>query len=129
MKLVGIKWYAIWFTLWLRSLVVFIPLSLVIASFSTIVLQPNSSNNFLFAEKALLKNTNFFLFLIFLLTYSLQVSTFILFISQFFSKSNYYCIFFKLTRSGSGYDLVTVFLQTFVFFRLNFNYKIFTEFT
>ena len=85
--MIGIRWYVIWFTWWIRSLVIFLLLSLVIASFVKIVLQPNSSNNFLFADKAILKNTDFFMFLAFLLCYSLQCSTFILFISQFFSKS------------------------------------------
>jgi hypothetical protein len=88
LKLLGIRWYVILFTWWLRSLVVFLLLSLVVASFVKIVIQTNQSNTFLFADKAILKNTDFFLFLAFLLAYSLQCSTFILFFSQLFSTSN-----------------------------------------
>ena len=77
-----------WFTWWLRSLVIFVPLSLMITIFTKITLSPNSANTFMFADKAVLKHTDFFMFFAFLLTYSVQVSTFILFISQFFAKSN-----------------------------------------
>ena len=85
--MVGIKWYAIWVSWWIRNIFIFLILSATITILSKIVLHPNVTNPRL-ADKAVLVSTDPIIILMLLLTYSVQVCSFIILFSQFFKKRN-----------------------------------------
>jgi hypothetical protein len=87
LKLIGIKYYAMWFTWWIRSIIVYMMISIYLTIISRIFFPANTSKNPFITEKSIFINTNAFIFLLFLSAYSIQVATFTILISQFFSKS------------------------------------------
>lgn len=87
LKLIGIKYYAMWFTWWIRSIVVYLIISIYVTVITRILFAANTSKNPFITEKSVFMNTNAFIFFLFLLTYSIQVATFTILISQLFSKS------------------------------------------
>ncbi|CAF0854082.1 unnamed protein product [Brachionus calyciflorus] len=84
LKLVGVKWYAIYVSWWIRNIIIYSILSLIISIICKIYLSPNS-NNPLLASRAIFTNTNFIIIFSILLVYSVQVVSFTLLLSQFFS--------------------------------------------
>nr|UOU03314.1 ATP-binding cassette subfamily A3-like 1 [Brachionus rubens] len=86
LKLVGIKWYAIYISWWIRNIIICSILSIVITITCKVFLTPNS-NNPLLAPRAVFTNTNSIIVLIVLLVYSVQVVSFTLLLSQFFSTA------------------------------------------
>ncbi len=85
LKLIGVKWQAIWIASWIRSMIYYAILSLLIATFAKITLPPNSAN-FRLLDKAILANTEFMVILSLLIIYSVQVAVFNLLLAQFFSS-------------------------------------------
>nr|APD26547.1 ATP-binding cassette transporter subfamily A member 3-like X1 protein [Brachionus koreanus] len=85
LKLVGIKWYAIYASWFIRNISIYLILSIVISIICKIYLGPNSDNQ-LVTSRAIFTHTNFTIILIVLLVYSVQVVSFTLLLSQFFSK-------------------------------------------
>nr|QUF59429.1 ATP-binding cassette transporter Abca3-like1 [Brachionus angularis] len=84
LKLVGIRWYTIYISWWIRNVIIFFILSVVISIVCKIYLSPNSSNPLLLS-RAVLTNTNFLVIFVFLLIYSIQSVSFTLLVSQLFS--------------------------------------------
>ena len=99
LKLVGIKWYAIWISWWIRNIFIFLILSVTVTILSRIVLRP-TNNSPLFAEKAVLMSTDPLILLLLLLTYSVQVCSFIILFSQFFKKRNYIILIYIYTNKN-----------------------------
>ena len=85
----GIKWYTIWISWIFRSMVIFFVISVIISGLSIANFPPNRANDTVFANKALFEVTDYGLILITLLTYSVQLSFFILLIAQFFNKREF----------------------------------------
>ena len=87
MKLAGIKWYVIWITWLLRSLMVYVVLSLVLSAVTKITLNPRQSGS-LYGTKAVFKNTDWILVFSIFIVYSIQTAMFTLLAGQIFRKSS-----------------------------------------
>jgi hypothetical protein len=87
LKLIGIKYYAMWFTWWIRSIFIYLIISFYVTIITRILFPANTSKNPFIKDKSVFMNTNAFIFLLFLLAYSVQVATFTILVSQLFSKS------------------------------------------
>ena len=81
-------------------------ISVIISGLSILYYPPNRTNSTLFFDKAIFQENNYGLILMILITYSIQLSLFILFVAQFFNKRKiiFYilikisfpdCLFFK----------------------------------
>ncbi len=76
-----------WVTWWIRSILIYFLISVYITVITRIVFPADTSKNPFVTQKSVFVNTDWFIFFIFLLTYSIQVATFTILIAQFFSKS------------------------------------------
>jgi hypothetical protein len=85
LKLIGVRWQAIWIASWIRSMIFYFLLSLLIAVFTKITWAPNS-NNFRLMDKQILMKTDFAVIFSLLFVYSIQVSIFNLLMAQFFNS-------------------------------------------
>ena len=83
--MLGIKWQAIWLSAWIRSMIIYFFISLLITILLKVTYAPNVSNS-RYLNKQILTNTDFMIALTVLITYSVQVATFNLFLTQFFNK-------------------------------------------
>ena len=86
LKLVGIKWYVIWFTWFMRSFVIYLVLSLLLSIVTKLTLKPRLSGS-LYGDKGVFLNTQWFLIFSVFIVYSVQTSMFTLLMGQIFSKS------------------------------------------
>ena len=88
LRLVGIKWQAVWITWLMRSFIPYVILSLIITIFGVIQMNPRliSSSSVNYTKKAIFMNTNFFVVFCTFVVYSFQTAVFTLLMGQFFSK-------------------------------------------
>lgn len=90
LKLVGVKWYIIWLSWFIRSISIYTILSLLFTVICFIPMPLKSGqNSSVYQAKAIFTNSNFFVIFSTLFVYSIQVSSFILLISQIFSKRKF----------------------------------------
>jgi hypothetical protein len=87
LKLVGIKWYIIWLSWFIRSILIYTILSLLFAivGFAHMPIK-QGQNSTIYQTKAIFTSTNFFVIFSTLFVYSIQVSSFIILVSQIFSR-------------------------------------------
>jgi hypothetical protein len=90
LKLVGIKWYVIWLTWFLRSIVIYTIISVLISSIGLIPIPASQYTNSTrsYVARQLFTFTNFGITLLTLFIYSIQTSAFTILMSQIFSKRN-----------------------------------------
>jgi ATP-binding cassette subfamily A (ABC1) protein 3 len=87
LKLIGIKWYTIWLSWFLRILLVYITMSLLLAILGSIKLSTDFKDEFGKAiSKALFLRTDFITIFVTFVVYSIQSAAFIVLVSQFFKK-------------------------------------------
>ena len=67
-------------------MIIFFVISVIISGLSILNYPPHRTNSTVFANKAIFEKNNYGLILMILITYSIQLSLFILFIAQFFNK-------------------------------------------
>ena len=87
LKMVGIKWYAIWITWLIRILIPYMILSLLISLIAIAKLPSRVKTDTSLVDKAIFLNTNFFIGFSTFFVYSIQTSLFIILLGQIFSKS------------------------------------------
>ncbi len=87
LKLIGIKWYTIWLSWFLRILLAYITMSLLLAILGSIKLSTDFKDEFGKAiSKALFLRTDFITIFVTFVVYSIQSAAFIVLVSQFFKK-------------------------------------------
>ena len=87
MRLVGLRWSAVWVSWWLRLIIVYAVTSLYIAFVCKLTLAPNmAAPNPFVLDKALLQHTHLLTMFALLLVYSAHVATFTIFLAQLFNK-------------------------------------------
>ena len=86
LKLVGIKWYTIWITWFLRSFLLYTVITLILSGILKAKLKPRLSGNE-YGEKAFLMTTEWFVGFSLFFIYSIQTSMFTLLLGQIFSQS------------------------------------------
>ena len=92
LKLVGIKWYAIWITWFLRSFFMYLVISLLLslickAKLKTRTTDANSTNYTSYIDKTIFSTTDWFVGFSLFFVYSIQTSMFTLLLGQIFSQS------------------------------------------
>nr|QUF59430.1 ATP-binding cassette transporter Abca3-like2 [Brachionus angularis] len=87
LKLVGIKWYVMWITWIIRSLIPYMILSLLFAIVTAIKFNPRIKDDSSLTKKAVFYHTNFFVGFSLFFVYSIQVAMFTLLLGQIFSKT------------------------------------------
>lgn len=88
LKLLGVKWYNLWLTWFLRIFIPFLLLTLIIAAVSKFKLSPRDKDGG-YEKKAVFDVTDFFVVFSILFVYSLQSSMFGLLLGQLFSKRTF----------------------------------------
>jgi hypothetical protein len=90
LKLLGIKWYIIWITWFLRTLIPYLILSVLITIFTSISLNPRVASDanatFPNTKKAVFQTTQGFVVFSVMFVYSIQCAMFILMLGQMFAK-------------------------------------------
>ena len=112
LKLLGISWYNLWITWFLRMLIPFLILSILIAGVSKIKMEPRDKSGD-YEKKAVFAQTNFFVVFSILFVYSNQAAMFGLLLGQLFSKRNYLIIFWA--------NIIDIFF--FLFLKI-FNFRV-----
>ena len=95
LKLIGVKWHAIWIASLIRSMLIYTAISVLITVLTKIQMEANSKLNGQIQYKSVLAKTDFTIILGLLLVYSMQVSMFNLLVSQFFNSREFYLLNFK----------------------------------
>jgi ATP-binding cassette, subfamily A (ABC1), member 3 len=93
LRLVGVKWYSIWISWLIRILIIYVPLSLLIAGIGIIGFGSTVRNPVIMPTKKVFETTAFGVVVVSLLVYSLQVAMFTLLLGQIFSKG-FFNVFF-----------------------------------
>ena len=87
LKLVGIKWYTIWLTWFLRVFLMYFFLSLILAILGTISISTKEfDDNNKTLKKGLFYTTDFWVIFATFIVYSIQSAAFIVLFSQLFTK-------------------------------------------
>jgi hypothetical protein len=84
LKLVGVKWYTIWLSWFLRIFLIYFLISLAFTIVGSIKFYSDDKKRKL--SRALFSNTDFLVILSTLIVYSIQSAAFIVLVSQFFKK-------------------------------------------
>ena len=95
LKLIGIKWYTLWLSWFLRILLGYLIISVLLALFGIISFSESSKEFGKDVHRAIFLKTNFFVILSTFVVYSIQSSSFIVLVSQFFKKREINRIFFS----------------------------------
>jgi hypothetical protein len=82
LKLVGVKWYTIWLSWFLRIFLIYFLISLALSIVGSIKFYSNNKT----LSRALFSKTDFLVILSTLIIYSIQSAAFIVLVSQFFKK-------------------------------------------
>ena len=88
-RILGIKWYAIWITWFLRSFLIYVVITIILSLIMGASIKPrlSDSGSIRYSNKAILYTTNGFVGFSLFFIYSIQVSIFTLLLGQIFSKS------------------------------------------
>ena len=125
LKLMGIKWYALWISWWIRLIVNYSLLSLVITIVTKISVSANTVASQLVSEKIILSKTNFFVIFLFLNAYSHQVSIFTLLLAQIFNKRKLDThVFFKIFTINYANSIILTLILPFIAFSAKIGFLI-----
>lgn len=89
LKLLGVRWYNLWLTWFLRILIPFFILTLIISAVTKFKLSPRDKDGG-YEKKSVLDTTDFFVVFSILFVYSVQSAMFGLLLGQLFSKRTHF---------------------------------------